>query len=62
MQKIKDMKMVAFAIVFCVRGAKTGGGEDNDDHKSLSSIFHKNDENIIKENTKMITFCCHFHV
>ncbi len=34
--------------LLCLRGARTKGEEDDDDHKSLSSIFHRNDEGIKK--------------
>ncbi len=48
--------------LLCLRGARTWGGEDNDDRKSLSSIFHMNDEGIRKKDTKLIALWCNFCV
>lgn len=43
----------------CLRGIETRG-EDNDDHRSSSSIFHRND-NKEKKNTKMTAICRQRH-
>jgi hypothetical protein len=35
----------------CLKGVKIGGGEDNDDHRSLLSfVFHKDDKGQPKKN------------
>jgi hypothetical protein len=44
--KIKNTKMTTFCChLLCLRGARTRGGKDNNDHKLLLYfVFHKNDE------------------
>jgi hypothetical protein len=46
----------------CLKGAKTKGGEENNNHRSLLfSVFHNSDGGQGK-NTKMTALCHQFHV
>jgi hypothetical protein len=47
----------------CLRGVRTWRGEDDNDHRSLSSfVFHRNHEGQNKKDTMMTALCCHLHV
>lgn len=65
MTKAKNKKHEDEGFYHCLlglKGAGTKGEEDDDNHKSLSSIFHRNDESIKKEDTKTIALCCCLYV